>query len=196
MPDLPAPVWGAILTASVTIAVLLIHVWRDRIVLRISQTGSNVTNRIAATDDGLAWYYMAEVRIINDSRSRSVTLNGFDLRLDWNDPDFGPLPDPVEAVGEERPYSVPGTTLRFPYQAVINHRTGSRGVMRPGDTIEGLFLARGFTAPPYPHGTEVDLPFFVLDQRWKRHKELFRFFIWSYRAGALPDFVTTAPQDT
>jgi hypothetical protein len=175
---------------------VVFQVWRDRVVLEISQTGSNVTNRIAATEDGLAWYYMIEVRIINASRTRTVTLNDFGLKLDWNDPDFRPLDDPVSVYGEQRPYRIPGTTLAFPYKDVINHRVRSNGVMRPGDTIEGLFLARGLTAPPYPHGTEVDLPFIVFDQRWKPHKEPFRFFVWSYRPGALPDFVTKAPQDT
>ena len=196
MPAIPVAVWAIIVPVVLTVLGIGLQAWRDRVVLEISQTGSNVTNRIASAGDGFAWYYMIEVRIINASRTRTVTLNGFDLKLDWNDPDFRPLDDPVSVYGEQRPYKIPGTTLAFPYKDVINHRVGSNGVMRPGDTIEGLFLARGLTAPPYPHGTEVDLPFIVFDQRWKPHKQPFRFFLWSYRPGTLPDCVTKVPQDT
>ena len=181
MAALPVAVWAIIISAlSLLISILgvVIPIVRDRVDLQITQLGGQVENSIAPVDRGFAWSYMIVVRIINASRTKTITLNGFDLTLDWNDQDFRLLPDPVMVYGEQRPYRV-SETLSFPYKEVINHRVGVNGILKPGDTIEGLFLARGLTPPPYDPGVEADLQFIIYDELWKPHKQLFRFLIRS-----------------
>src|SRR5271154_6523452 len=116
MPALTPVAYVSIVSAAIALAALILTAWRNRVVLVISQSGSNITNRIFATDDGFAFAYMMEVTIINDS-TKPVTLRGFDLKLLWNDPDFRFLDDPVEVFGKEGPYKIPGSTLQFPYDA-------------------------------------------------------------------------------
>jgi hypothetical protein len=50
-------------------------------------------------------------------------------------------------------------TLSFPYREVINHRVGVNSILTAVGTIEGLFLARGLTLPPYrPGGSGIVSP--------------------------------------
>jgi len=52
---------------------------KGRVKLHITQSGSNITNRVCATQLGMT-DYRAEVKIINDS-TFPVVLRGFDLQL-------------------------------------------------------------------------------------------------------------------
>lgn len=77
---------------------------------------------------------------------------------------------------------MPGTTLEFPRDMLINHRKFTEGVMKPGDLIEGKLMGRGPTPIPknFPHGSEIEMTLSTFDHRGKPHKTKFMFFVWSY----------------
>ena len=142
---------------------------KRRIKLHITQSGNSITNQVYATELDMTGY-RAEVKIINDS-GFPVVLRGFDLELPWNDEDFRFLPDPRDTRRQQDYYEMPMTTLRWPMDDVINHRTFKNGKMEPGDVIEGFILAIGTTPIPtfYQHGDEIEMKFSVYDQRGKPH---------------------------
>jgi hypothetical protein len=173
----PFVVYAGTLSAVVALAALIYTFVRNRVVLIISQSGSNFTNRVFFGDDGSVEYTM-EVKIINDSL-RPATLRGFELQLLWNDPDFHWLHDPLEVCGRPLAYKIPGTYIEFPRDAVINHRIFANGVMQPGEVIEGMLLGRGLTPIPdcFPHGSEIEMTLSAYDQRGKPHKAKFTLFV-------------------
>ena len=54
---------------------------------------------------------------------------------------------PIRVVGpricgpEKRAYFLQGSGRTFPYESVLNHRTGRAGLINPGDSMEGILLA-------------------------------------------------------
>ena len=51
--------------------------------------------------------------------------------------------------GPEKPaYRLQGSGRAFPYENVLNHRTGRAGLINPGDSMEGILLA--YRCRPYP----------------------------------------------
>lgn len=179
MGSLPAVAYVGMATGTITLAGLLYTIWRNRIVLIISQSGSNVTNRVFTTEGGPAGITM-EVKIINDSL-KPVTIRGYDLQLLWNDPDWRWLYDPVEVGCEAKTYKMPGTFLEYPRDMIINHRKFTEGVMKPGDVIEGMLMGWGPIPIPecFPQGTEIEMTLSVYDQRGRAHKSKFTFFVTS-----------------
>jgi len=173
---------GVIVPAAIALSTLLYKIWRNRVVLIVSQSGNNVTNRVFGADFGQIGYSM-EVKIINDS-SKPVTLRGFELQLLWNDLDFYWLRDPAEIGNREMKYKMPGTFIEYRRDLVINHRKFKEGVMQPGDVIGGMLLGAGCTPIPkcFPHGSEIEMMLFVYDQRGKRHRAKFAFFVDNSRS--------------
>jgi hypothetical protein len=153
---------------------------KGRVKLHITQSGSNITNRVCATQLGMT-DYRAEVKIINDS-TFPVVLRGFDLQLPWKDQDFTFLPDPREAAHPHDYYQTPTTALKFPLEEVINHRTFKSGKMEPGDVLEGFVLAMGTTGIPslYRQGDEIEMKLSVYDQRGKPHSIPLTFWVDLY----------------
>jgi len=174
---------------SVTIALfgLIYAIWRNRVILIISQSGADINNWVRTTDDG-ATTYMMDVKIINDSL-RPVRIRGYDLELLWKDLDFHWLYDPGEGSAKDMKYKIPRTFLEFSRNEIINHRKMAEGLMQPGDIVEGLLLGRGLTPIPalFPHGSEIVMSLLVYDQRGKAHKAPFTFFVWRNLA---EDYIT------
>jgi hypothetical protein len=153
---------------------------KGRVKLRITHSGSSITNSVYATEIDMTCY-RAEVKIINIS-TFPVVLRGFDLQVPWNDQDFRFLHDPREAAHPREYYEMPMMTLHFPVGGVINHRTFNSGKMTPGDVIEGFILAVGTTAIPrlYKHGDEIEMKLSVYDQRGKPHSIQLTFWVDIY----------------
>jgi hypothetical protein len=75
------------------------------------------------------------------------------------------LDDPSENNSREHFYlTLDGN--RFHRNTVLNHRRGSRGVLRRGDELEGLLLAQAFETLPSKHkpGDRLPLVLSVADQ--------------------------------
>ena len=179
--SLPAVAYVGMATGTIALVGLIYTVWRNRVVLIISQSGSNVTNRLFTTEDGAAAITM-EVKIINDS-TKPVTIRGYHLQLLWNDPDWHWLYDPVEIGSKTKTYKMPGSFIEFPRDMIVNHRKFNEGILHPGQVIEGMLMGRGPTPIPecFPNGTEIEMILSVYDQRGKPHKTKFTFFVNSGR---------------
>jgi hypothetical protein len=175
--SLPAVAYVGMATATVALLAFLYTVSRNRVVLIISQSGSNVTNRVFTTEGGPAGITM-EVKIINDSL-KPVTIRGYELQLPWNDPDWRWLYDPREIGSKTMSYKMPGTFLEYPRDMIINHRTFKEGMLQPGEVIEGMLMGWGPAQIPecFPHGSEVEMTLLVYDQRGKTHKSKFTFLV-------------------
>ena len=65
-----------------------------------------------------------------------------------DDPQFRLLDDPNDLVRAKNYYSIPGSSERYPRDAVINHRSYGEGKLAPGDTIEGYLLGYGYLPIP------------------------------------------------
>lgn len=172
---------------TITLTALVAAAWtiytqidKRRVRLRITQSGNSITNQVYATELDMTGY-RAEVKIINDS-TFPVVLRGFDLERPWNDEDFRFLPDPRDTRRPQDYYEMPTTTLRWPMDDVINHRTFKNGKMEPGDVIDGFILAVGTTPIPpfYKHGDEIEMKFSVYDQRGKPHSIRLTFWVDIY----------------
>jgi hypothetical protein len=177
--SLPPLAYVGIGTGCVALATLIYNIVRNRIVLIISQSGSNVTNQVFTTEGGPAGVMM-EVKIINDSL-KPVTIRGYELRLLWNDPDWHWLYDPVEIGSKDNMYKMPGSFIQFPRDMIVNHRTFREGILQPGQVIEGMLMGWGPTPIPecFPQGSEIEMTLLVYDQRGRTHKSKFTFFVSS-----------------
>jgi hypothetical protein len=177
--SLPPLAYVGIGTVTVGLATLIWNIVRNRVVLIISQSGSNVTNQVFTTLGGPAGIMM-EVKIINDSL-KPVTIRGYELQLLWNDPDWHWLYDPEETGNKYGKYKMPGSFIEFPRDMIVNHRTFKEGMLQPGEVIEGMLMGWGPTPIPkcFPHGSEIEMTLLVYDQRGKPHKSKFAFFVAS-----------------
>ena len=80
--------------------------------------------------------YVLAVRITNHTYD-CLEVQKFECHSHW----------PIRVVGpricgpEKRAYRLLGSGRTFPYESVLNHRTGRAGLINPGDSIEGILLA-------------------------------------------------------
>jgi hypothetical protein len=88
--------------------------------------------------------YVVALRITNHSYDR-LEVKKFECNSYW----------PTRLIGQPGPricgpgkpaYRLPGSGRTFPYESVLNHRTGGR--INPGDSMEGILLAS--RRQPYP----------------------------------------------
>lgn len=135
--------------------------------LSIRQVGGSVTDRVTRVNDTVTTFQV-EVAITNDSPHATVVIAYYHLELPWNDPQFEPLPDPVP----RDVYKMPGSSLEWQREWVINHRRYQFGKLEPGDCFQGLFLARGLN--PLPRDlvakSGIEIQFVVQDTRGKMYK--------------------------
>jgi hypothetical protein len=116
------------------------------------------------------------VVIANDS-PRVIRIHQFRVGLPWIDPDFTLLADPRHNIPREQLYwSAKDPTLRFNREAVLNHRTGSRGRLAPGESIDGILFGAGEQAIPEPfHNSKwVEVTLGIVDGRGTTHQALVR----------------------
>jgi hypothetical protein len=87
---------------------------------------------------GWAEYEFA-VRITNYSYV-PLEVQKFECHLPWPTQLIGPM-DPRIRRPEKQAYRLPGSGREFPYEWVLNPRTGRAGIINPGDSLEGFLLA-------------------------------------------------------
>ncbi len=119
----------------------------ERRKLSIHQHGDNIINVVHHRTE-FSTLFMLEVSITNDSPKRTIVISHYELELPWNDPDVSPLRDPADT--EETRYRFYDTLIEYPRDMVMNHRCLELGKLNPGDTIRGLFMARGRAPIPVP----------------------------------------------
>jgi hypothetical protein len=73
---------------------------------------------------------------------------------------------------EKRAYYLLGSGRTFPYESVLNHRTGRAGLINPGGSMEGILLA--FRCHPYPEecfAVDLVIPveLSIVDQHGRPH---------------------------
>ena len=85
------------------------------------------------------------------------------LHLPWDDPFFQWIPDPSERGAEM--YSLPGTSLHYGRDQVINHRIGQGQALSPGRSLSGILLGCGMDMPrTVLHGSEIPAFLHIFDQ--------------------------------
>jgi hypothetical protein len=83
--------------------------------------------------------YVLALQITNHSYD-CLEVQEFECHLPWPIRLIGPLSPRI--CGSEKPtYRLPGSGKTFPYDSVLNHRTGGAGRINPGDSVEGILLA-------------------------------------------------------
>ncbi len=83
--------------------------------------------------------YVFAVRISNDSYG-PLEIQKFKCQLPWPTRLIGRM-DPRIRQPEKQAYRLPGSGREFPYERVLNHRSGRVGSINPGDSLEGILLA-------------------------------------------------------
>ncbi len=78
---------------------------------------------------------------VTKTNSGPFFVSSWELELPWPDPNFRWL----EETASHR-YFVPGTSIEYPRQEVLNHRTGARGSLNL--PLKGLLLAMGYASVP------------------------------------------------
>jgi hypothetical protein len=144
--------------------------WRDqRRVLSITQEWSSSTsNRLTEVRETLTTFEL-EVVITNDSPKANIVIAGFRVVPPWNDPEIKTLPDPNEIVPPAKVYRVEYSFIDYGRDRSINHRTYQNGKLVLGDSIRGVFLARGTATLPLDLGSgQLDVIFEVTDTKGKR----------------------------
>ena len=136
--------------------------------LLISQVNGDLLNTAFDLD---GWtVYILDLEIASDVPGL-VVIRYIELDPPWPDPQVYLLPDPADS-GERRDdeYAIPGTTIVYPRNLVINHRVGAQGKLRRGDILDGLLLGLGFAPIPdcFRHGDMVDARFCIGDQFGRR----------------------------
>jgi len=138
----------------------------ERRKLSIQQHGDNIINTVYHRTE-FSTLFMLEVSITNDSPKRTIVISHYELEFPWNDPDFSPLRDPAD--NEEPRYHFHDTLIEYPRDMVMNHRRLELGKLNPGDTIKGLFMARGRASIPHDlyQGEWIPVTFIVVDTEGK-----------------------------
>jgi len=166
------PPWVPSLVVGVGGLVWGIWSWlrAERRKLSIQQHGDNIINTAYHRAE-FSTLFMLDVSVTNDSPKRTIVISHYDLELPWNDPDVRPLSDPAET--EQTLYRFSDTLIEYPRDIVVNHRRLDLGKLNAGDTIKGLFMARG--RAPIPRdlytGEWIPVNFVVVDTEGKRYVE-------------------------
>lgn len=115
--------------------------------------------------------YVLALRVTNRSFTR-LEVQEFKCRFFWRVQLIGPMAPRIQGP-EIRKYRLPGSGKQFPYELVINHRTGRSGSINPGDSLEGILLAFR-KAPRVPdeclvHPPVIPAELSVVDQHGREH---------------------------
>jgi hypothetical protein len=118
---------------------------------------------------GWAEYFLA-LQITNHSYD-CLEVQKFECNSYWPTRVIGPLSPRIS--GPEKPaYRLPGSGKTFPYESVLNHRTGGAGRINPGDSVEGILLAFR-SCQAYPEeclaGTVIPVDLSIVDQYGRPH---------------------------
>ena len=110
-----------------------------------------------------ATVFSLNVRIIGVAPK--TVIQGFRLTSPGWDFDAYVLVDPLEGSSLRDFYSMLDRS-RYPRPEVLNHRLGTEGILRRGDTIEGFLLAECLTAVPasYSRTNWMPLSLSILNQ--------------------------------
>lgn len=113
--------------------------------------------------------YVLPVRITNHSYD-CLEVQKFECNSYWPTRLIGPM-DPGTCRHEKQTYRLPGSGRTFPYERVLNHRTGRAGLINPGDSMEGILLA--FRCHPYPEEClsrpVIPVELSIVDQYGREH---------------------------
>ncbi len=167
----PLVAYVALLLSLMSIGWHIFAWWRDRRrSLIVIQRGNSIINCVMTVEGG-ATAFIIDLAVINNSPRAHVVIRHFDLELLWNDLQFDWLPDPLELEGAKEYYSIPGTSITYPREMVLNHRSYDQGKLEPGDVAQGLLLGWGSAEIPKDlrHGSSITMKVSVLDQTGKRH---------------------------
>ena len=135
--------------------------------LSIKQVGGSITDRVTRVNDTFT-SFQVEVAITNDSPHATVVIAYYHLELPWNEPHFEALDDPAPSGV----YRMPGTSMEWPREWVLNHLRYQFGKLDPGDCFRGHFLARGYNPLPADliRKDGVEIQFVIQDTRGKVYK--------------------------
>src|ERR1700682_443715 len=114
--------------------------------------------------------YVFAVRISNDSYV-PLELQKFECQLPSNTRLIW-LTDPRIHTPEKQTYRLPESGKEFPCKMVINYLTGRSGIIRPGDSVEGVLLAlrMGRVVPEdYLAGPVIPAEVSLVDQQGRKH---------------------------
>lgn len=128
---------------------------------------------------------IVDLRITNHSHTARQILR-FELQLEWEDPSFSWLPDPLETGVARSPYRFPGReSIEFTRDDVLNHHADLTTKLCHGDSIQGLLLGFGFRAMPdsLRHGDFAAATLNVIDQF--ENVQPFRVHLWVDRSARL-----------
>ena len=113
--------------------------------------------------------YVFAVRITNHCYA-PLEAHKFKCRLPWRTKLIWPM-DPRIQMRDKQAYRLP-SGREFPCGRVLNHRTGRSGIIKPGDTLEGILLAFrkcGRIPNDCLAGSVMPAELSVVDQNGRKH---------------------------
>jgi hypothetical protein len=177
------PLWAAP-TVIIAVAALVVSLlglgfsvyswfWTVHRRLVLDQTGDSTTDVIFEGQHGTTYKLTAVV--IHASKTTTVVIREFRVKLPWHDDFFELLDDPRLLVPPRDRYKFPGTQMEHARTDVINHWRNAEGVLPPGGTLEGLLLAYspGSVPQDYRQQGEVRVEVGISDETGKSYRHAF-----------------------
>ncbi len=150
----------------------------------------SVVNRVSELQGMATTTFALQVVVTNDSPRANIVIAKYGIKPPWNDTEIEPLDDPEESSPPRNRYTVYGSYIDFPRDSAINHRRYQNGKLQPGDSIRGMFVAKGIQPIPADlrsrtnEGIEVE--FTVTDTKGKRYTQ---------KALLFPELIPTTKAD-
>jgi hypothetical protein len=117
------------------------------------------------------WVEYVFAILIRNLSYEGLKVEKFDCCFDWPTR-LTWLGDPRIYSPEKQVYRLPGSGREFPYEMVLNHRTGRLGNINPGETLEGICLAfrecRGLPDECFV-GSVIQAELSIVDQHGREH---------------------------
>jgi hypothetical protein len=157
--------------------------------LDIQQRGGVYDSTVLEISPGLL-AYVFEVGITNRT-SRAIRCFDLELRLPYPDDSFYWLGDPRFEDPIDK-FRVPGTTLNYGRNEVLNHVLLGDGILRPGAVKRGLLLATGHgSAAALINGSFIDATLAIIDHEHTEHSAVVK--LWVDRSATLERRVHQGP---
>lgn len=109
----------------------------------------------------------------------NIRIAEYRLEFPWFEGQFGWMQDPLTMCPREFSYAFPKPSLLvFERHAVLNHRVGLHGLLRPGGRLDGLLLGVGQSRIPeqIQNRQKLEVQLRVFDSRGRDYAATFALF--------------------
>ena len=128
--------------------------------LSIERNAEGIAEAIGESTTG----YILDVCIVPNVRW-PIEIASATLQLPWDDRHFQWIRDPQESSAQDGMYWLPGTSLYYPRDQVINHLIGCGHALQQGRSLSGILLGQGQAMPKTVlHGNLIPAFVHIFDQ--------------------------------